>query len=55
MMNKTERILLHGGYIKEDALYDQNNALKGDLNIKELRALPGYLKTHDGITYYVAV
>ena len=55
MKNKTERILLHGGYIKEDMLYDNSNTLRGPLNVAELRLLTGYLKTHDGRTYYVAV
>ena len=54
-MNRTEQILLHGGYIKEDALYDCGNILKGSLDVEELKALPGYLKTHDGRTYYVSV
>ena len=54
-MTKTERILLHGGYIKEDRLYDSSGTLRGPLNVAELKVLPGYLKTHDGRTYYVAV
>ncbi|MCQ4638141.1 hypothetical protein NE619_15505 [Anaerovorax odorimutans] len=54
-MNRTERILLHGGYIKEDRLYDNSGALNGSLDVTELNVLPGYLKTHDGRTYYMAV